>query len=143
MARKTIKKIFQNNLLIFLAVAVSSVPDLDLDYKYFDHRGKSHSIGAAFIFGVGFGLILFYANEAVWGVLGFLSGFGGFLSHLIGDLFNYDKFPILWPFMGEEKSLKKFKSKEYNRVFLYIGIFCLVLYVLVTQETLQTIIQFF
>ncbi|KXB00591.1 hypothetical protein AKJ40_01165, partial [candidate division MSBL1 archaeon SCGC-AAA259M10] len=64
------------NVLFLLAIAlvVSFVPDFDLDSKYFDHRGRSHSGGVAIIVGLVFGSVMFYVKGLTWGLLGFFGG---------------------------------------------------------------------
>ncbi|KXA91824.1 hypothetical protein AKJ65_08340 [candidate division MSBL1 archaeon SCGC-AAA259E19] len=50
----------------------------------------------------------------VWafGLVGFFGGFGGILSHLLGDLFTYQEFKPLWPFSNNKISFKWFSSKD-------------------------------
>lgn len=130
-------------ILIALATGLSSIPDIDLKWENVKHRGRFHSIGAALIIGIGFGSIFYYGEGLTFGLLGFLAGFGGVISHLIGDLFTYVKFPIFWPISDKERSLGWFRSTEKNEFFLKLGGASLVLYVLVTKGLLQEILSDF
>lgn len=128
-------------ILIVMAAGLSSLPDIDLKWKNVKHRGYSHSIGAALIIGLVFGAIFFYGNGLMFGLLGFLAGFGGTISHLIGDLFTYMKFPIFWPISDRKRSWGWFGSKENNEIFLKLGCLSLVLYVLVTNGFFQEVLS--
>jgi inner membrane protein len=100
-----------NNLIIIaMSAALSALPDLDLKWQRqginIRHRGPTHSILFAVIAGIAFGGMFWYANKTLtWAGMGFLSGFMGVVSHLIGDMFTHHAFKPLWPLSSRETAL--------------------------------------
>ena len=56
--------------------------------------------------------------------MGFVAGFGGVGSHLIGDAFTYHKFKPLYPFSKKEIAYGLFEAsnKKVNNAMLTIGL---------------------
>lgn len=131
-------------ILIFLAAALSSLPDLDISWEI-KHRGYTHNVTFGIIVGILFGILFGYQGGWAFGLIGFFGGLGGILSHLLGDLFTYQEFKPLWPFSKNEISFKWFSSKDRgkNRGFLQAGFYSVVLYILVSSGTLQEIMSDF
>lgn len=113
-----------------LMVALSSLPDLDMEYKvYIRHRGITHTIPFGVIVGVVFAILLGYAYGSAGWLMGFVAGFGGVGSHLLGDAFTYHKFKPLYPFSHREIAYGFFKAsnKVANRAFLIIGVIAFII----------------
>lgn len=114
----------------FLMVALSSLPDIDMEYRKYGikHRGVTHTL----LFGVGVGILLGFITGYAYGVwgypMGFLAGFGGTASHLLGDAFTYSKFKPFRPFSNREVAYGFFKAsnKEANGAMLTIGALALI-----------------
>ena len=130
-------------LLILMASMLSFIPDIDVQLEL-RHRTYTHNILAGILVGLGIGT-LFYSIRTDYFFLGFLSGFGGVMSHIMGDIIAGQKpdgspwkLKVLWPFSNREIGLGIVKSsnKEVNRGLLYMGIIAFVLYILITQGLL-------
>lgn len=125
-------------LVVSLAAVLSSVPDFDINWEI-KHRGYTHNVLAALVVGTLFGLLLAYASSDIWWwLLGFTSGFGGVICHLLGDALTHMKFKPLWPFSNIEVGLGWFSSgdKRVNNGFMTIGSLAFILYILVTTGAL-------
>lgn len=85
------------------------------------HRGPTHTLLFGVIFGTIFGFIFHYAGFD-WS-LGFVSGFGGTLLHILGDVFTYEPMKPLEPFSHREVKLGLFKSSNWvaNKGFMTLG----------------------
>jgi membrane-bound metal-dependent hydrolase YbcI (DUF457 family) len=87
-------------IIIVLSASLSILPDLDLKWQRqgvnIQHRGPTHSILAAIIGGICFGALFYYGYRTfLWAGIGFISGFMGIVSHLIGDTFTHHAFKPL------------------------------------------------
>ena len=95
----------------FLMVLLSSIPDLDIKFEM-KHRGITHTL----LFGFGIGVLCAVVLGWVYGplgwVMGFVAGFGGTASHLIGDAFTYSPFRPLYPFSNREVAYGFFKASN-------------------------------
>jgi inner membrane protein len=108
-----------------LMVALSSVPDLDMEYRKYGikHRGITHTL----LFGVGVGVLIAVVMAYAFGFpgvfMGFLAGFGGTASHLLGDAFTYSSFRPFRPFSNREVAYRVFKAsnRKVNGAMLTIG----------------------
>ena len=104
------------NILIPFAVTVglSSLPDIDQRLEI-PHRGFTHSL----LFSVIIGIIGF----ALFGIVGFLVGFGAIFLHILGDIMTIQEVGVLWPF-GGDISLRLFYANNpiANYGFLILGI---------------------
>ena len=132
-------------IVIILATGLSSIPDIDLRFEI-KHRGFTHNILFALIVGVGFGTIFYIGSgEPLFSLLGFLSGFGGVGSHLMGDVITQMKFKPLWPFSKKEIALKFCYAgdKKVNNGFMTAGLIAFGVYILVGTGALQDIISGF
>lgn len=130
-------------LVVVLAAGLSSLPDLDINLEI-KHRGYTHNILAALVVGIIFGFLFFYStSEILEGIMGFTSGFGGVVCHLLGDALTYMKFKPLWPFSDREVGLGWFESgnKGVNNVMMTAGSLVFVLYILITTGVLEKIIS--
>jgi membrane-bound metal-dependent hydrolase YbcI (DUF457 family) len=115
-----------------LMVSLSSIPDLDMKWEL-DHRGITHTL----IFGIGvgvfFSIILGYWMGLLGVLMGFVAGFGGTASHLLGDALTYSPFKPFYPFSEREIAYGLFSSgnKTANQTFMTAGlvsfILCLIL----------------
>jgi membrane-bound metal-dependent hydrolase YbcI (DUF457 family) len=80
-------------IVSLLMVFLSSIPDLDLRLGI-EHRGITHT----FVFGLAVGVIIgiLFGSGGDWtsAVIGFIAGFGGTVSHLLGDAFTYESLSL-------------------------------------------------
>lgn len=132
-------------IAIGLAVGVSSLPDIDLKYREYGihHRGVTHSILFAILVGIGLGALFYYNdNQILWFAIGFAGGFGGIMSHLLGDMLTYHAFKPLWPFSDTEKSLGlcRASNKAVNEGLLTAGAVSFVAYFMISTGALSGII---
>ena len=129
--------------VMFLAAGFSSLPDIDLRLGI-KHRKYTHNILAALVFGIIFGFLFSYSTSDIfWGIMGFISGFGGVVCHLLGDAFTYMKFKPLWPFSDREVGLGWFEAgnKRLNDGMMTAGLLVFILYLLITTGALEDIIS--
>jgi inner membrane protein len=113
-----------------LMVALSSVPDLDMEYRKYGikHRGITHTL----FFGVGVGVLIAVVMAYAFGFpgifMGFLAGFGGTASHLLGDAFTHSRFKPFRPFSNREVAYGFFKAsnKTANGAMLTLGTLALI-----------------
>lgn len=130
-------------VVIVLAAGLSSLPDIDINWEI-KHRGKTHNILAALVAGIIFGFLFSYStSDILWGVMGFTSGFGGVVCHILGDALTPMKFKPLWPFSDREVGLGWFKSgdKRVNDGMMTAGSLVFVLYLLITSGAFEEIIS--
>lgn len=129
----------ENNLIVIvLAAGLSALPDVDLKWQRqgipIKHRGQTHSILAAIIAGIVFGGLFWYGfNTITWTIMGFLSGFMGVTSHLIGDTFTHHKFKAFWPFSDKTYGglhWTSAKNKAANEGLATLGTSAFMFYVL-------------
>ncbi len=112
----------------FLMVALSFVPDLDILVKRIKwktrHRGITHTLCFGFVVGVLFSFILGYGYGSLGWPMGFVAGFGGTASHLLGDALAYGSFKPLYPFSNKELVCGFFEvsNKTANNAMLVLGI---------------------
>ena len=119
-----------SNVLItcVLMAGLSSVPDLDLQWGI-KHRGITHT----FLFGCGVGILFSFLLGYAFGLwgwfMGFVAGFGGTASHLLGDAFTYSPFRPLYPFSDIEVAYGFFNAsnKTANSTFLGLGLVTFIL----------------
>ena len=111
-----------------LMVALSSFPDLDMRLAI-KHRGITHTFVFGIVVGVLFAILLWYSYGSLGWLMGFVAGFGGTASHLLGDAFTYSPFKPLLPFSDKEVAFGFFKAsnKTANRTMLVIGIFAFII----------------
>ena len=131
--------------VIFLATGLSSLPDIDINLEI-KHRGYTHNVFAALVVGIIFGFLFSYStSDILWGVMGFTSGFGGVVCHLLGDAFTPMKFKPLWPFSDRKVGLGLFESgnKHANDGMMTAGSIVFVLYLLITTGAFEKIISSF
>ncbi|RLG33175.1 hypothetical protein DRN98_04295 [Methanosarcinales archaeon] len=121
--------------LIGLASGVSTLPDIDLEWQRsgipVHHRGVTHSLLFAIMVGTLVGGIFYYGYETPsWFVTGFLGGFLGIISHLIGDSLTSHSFKPLWPFSSIEVGfgLCKASDKSVNENLMILGGLAFILY---------------
>ena len=122
---------FNSLTTAIFVVVFSTIPDIDLNFEI-RHRGPTHNILAAVIFGLIFGILFEYSKVGFW--MGFVGGFGGTILHLLGDLLTYQPFAPLAPFCKKEVSLKLFRSSNRlaNKFFLNLGSIVFMAYMLFT-----------
>lgn len=140
-----------NNLIIIvMSATLSALPDLDLKWQRqgvnIRHRGPTHSILFAVIAGIAFGMLFWYANRTLtWAGMGFLSGFMGVVSHLIGDMFTHHAFKPLWPISSKETALHLTRAgnKAANDGLATAGSVAFILYILNGQGVLTDILTMF
>ena len=94
--------------IIIISAALSSLPDIDMKLRKYGvkHSGRlTHSLFFAILVGSLLGVLFYYTHKTLpWAGIGFLSGFLGVVSHLIGDTFTYHAFKPLWPISQIEVS---------------------------------------
>ena len=79
-------------------------------------------------FGVGVGILFSILLGQTFGIIGwlmgFVAGFGGTASHLLGDAFTYSPFKPLYPFSNKEAAYGCFGSsnKTANKIMFVLGI---------------------
>jgi membrane-bound metal-dependent hydrolase YbcI (DUF457 family) len=114
-----------------LMVALSSLPDLDMEFRIYGikHRGITHTFLGGIFFGILFAILMGYAYGTLGWLMGFLAGFGGTVSHLLGDIFTYTPFKPLYPLLHREVALCYFKAsnKTVNNTMLTLGIVAFVI----------------
>lgn len=117
-----------NTILIMggFMITLSTFPDIDLKYKMFGikHRGITHSL----VFGIGIGILLgfmmeYFFESSTW-LMGFFAGFGGIISHLLGDALTYGRFKPFFPFSNIEVAYGLFKASNIimNNAIFIIGL---------------------
>lgn len=129
--------------VMFLAAGLSSLPDIDINLEI-KHRGFTHNIFFALVIGIIFGILFSYStSDILWGIMGFTTGFGGVVCHLLGDAFTSMKFEPLWPFSHRKVGLGWFESgnKQVNDGMMTAGSIVFVLYLLITTGALEEIIS--
>ncbi|AZP36263.1 Inner membrane protein YdjM [Candidatus Annandia adelgestsuga] len=126
--------------LIIICILSSSLPDLDhpnsiigkkfyyiskLFYKFFGHRGFTHSILSIIIFYYILNLLIFFNLYIPKYII--YSLIIGYTSHIIGDMFTYNGVPLLWPCKWKFTIFifkkKKNKEKKFCFIFFLISIF--------------------
>lgn len=134
-------------VIILFSAMLSSLPDIDLSLQRFSsrlhHRGPTHSILFAAMVGISFGLLLYYSHQTLgWFGIGFLSGFMGVVSHLIGDMLTYHAFKPLWPLSDREVALGLCPagSRTVNEGLMTLGAAAFLLYLLQTTGALSGLI---
>ncbi len=115
-------------LTCFLMVALSSIPDLDVQWEI-KHRGITHIILFGIFVGILFSILIGYAYGPLGLIMGFVAGFGATSSHLLGDAFTYMSFKPFYPFSQKEVSFGFFEASDKiaNRSLLIIGIIVIVI----------------
>jgi membrane-bound metal-dependent hydrolase YbcI (DUF457 family) len=102
----------------FLMVAVSFLPDLDfvvgVIIPQIKHRGITHTFLFGTVVGALFSAVLGCSYGSVGGLAGFVVGFGGTASHLIGDVLTCElpRVKPFYPFSDKELSLGFFKASD-------------------------------
>lgn len=111
-----------------LMAALSSIPDVDVQFEV-KHRGITHTVIFGVIVGFTLSILFSYFTGGVYWLIGFIAGFGGTISHLIGDALTYSKFKPFYPFSNREVAYGLFKasSKVVNRGILALGIFTFII----------------
>ena len=129
--------------------AFATLPDQDQNVWFLSHRGRSHSIGSAFIFGlstvlilvlvftfsamflVPLGSIIGVPPMAIIGFFGFISVFT-FISHLLADLLTPSGVRVLRPFSDKKygAGLVYASNPVANIAFWLIGWIAVILVVL-------------
>ena len=114
-----------------LMVALSSLPDLDMEYRAYGikHRGITHTLLGGIFFGIVFAILIGYAYGAIGWIMGFIAGFGGTASHLLGDILTYASFKPFYPFSNREVAFGFFKSsdKKVNQTMLTVGVIAFII----------------
>jgi membrane-bound metal-dependent hydrolase YbcI (DUF457 family) len=113
------------NVLVagLLMTGLSSVPDFDLEW-HIKHRGITHTVLFGLAVGIVFAVMLGMYAFGFWGwPMGFIAGFGGTSSHLLGDALTYQKFQPLWPFSDKEVAYGLFaaSNRSVNNAMLVLG----------------------
>ncbi|QCS42621.1 metal-dependent hydrolase [Natrinema versiforme] len=113
-----------------LALAAANLPDIDQNVERIDHRGPTHTVWFALLFGsvAGIGTV-FVARSSFGADGGFGFGFGfvvgtcGILAHLAGDIVTPMGISPFAPLSRVHVTLEWFKSKNgrINRAFLLAG----------------------
>lgn len=130
-------------LIIGLSTGISLLPDIDLLCGW-SHRKKTHSLSFALIIGLGIAIIFFcYLQDLIMALAGFIAGFGGVMSHLIGDSITYKSFTPFAPFSKRKIALKYCRSddKTVNSWLVLGGVIAFIFYVLLVTGRLEEIIQ--
>jgi len=128
-------------IIILLTAGLSSIPDIDLDLEI-KHREFTHNILFAIICGVGFGALFGYASGWVWGIIGFIGGFGGVMLHLLGDIMTYMEFAPLYPFKKDKFSKGWFRADNdtANNGFFTLGVIAFFGYILISSGAFESFI---
>jgi len=112
-------------------VALSSLPDLDMEFRVYGikHRGITHTFLGGVFFGVVFAILMGYVYGGIGWLMGFIAGFGGTLSHLLGDVFTYSPFKPFYPLSSREVAFGYFKAsnKTVNNAMLTLGVIAFII----------------
>lgn len=116
-----------------IALAAANLPDIDQNVERIDHRGPTHTVWFALLFGfvAGVGTVL-VARSGFGSGGGFSFGFAvgtcGILAHLAGDIVTPMGISPFAPVSRVHVTLEWFKSKNgrINRAFLVVGSVALV-----------------
>jgi membrane-bound metal-dependent hydrolase YbcI (DUF457 family) len=130
-------------LIIILSTTLSVLPDIDLLIGW-HHRGKTHTLSFALLIGLSIAIIFFcYLHELNLALAGFIAGFGGVISHLLGDSITYKSFTPFAPFSKRKIALKYCKSddKTVNSWLVLGGVIVFIFYLLIVTGRLEDIIQ--
>jgi len=121
-----------NHLVLscLIMVSVSLAPDIDIileiTYGRTEHRGITHTLLFGLIIGVFFSVMLGYSVGSLGWLTGFVAGFGGIASHLLGDILTTGspKVKPLYPFSNAGLALGFFKAsdKKANNTMCLLGI---------------------
>jgi membrane-bound metal-dependent hydrolase YbcI (DUF457 family) len=137
-----------NILIIVLAAGLSTLLDIDLQWQRqgypFHHRGRTHSILAALIAGVLFGIFMWYGfKEILYFGIGFIAGFMAVVSHMLGDLLTHMAFKPLWPFDKREVSfgICSASNRAANEGLGTVGTLAFFVYILNGQGSLSVFID--
>ncbi|ELY63933.1 metal-dependent hydrolase [Natrinema versiforme] len=115
-----------------IALAAANLPDLDQSIEQIDHRGPTHTVWFALLFGfvAGVGTVLVARSGFGSGSFGFGFAVGtcGILAHLAGDIVTPMGIAPFAPVSRVHVTLEWFKSKNgrINRAFLLVGSVALV-----------------
>lgn len=132
-------------LIIILATGISLLPDIDLLCGW-KHRRKTHNLSFGSIIGLSIAIIFFYSmHDLIIALTGFMAGFGGVASHLLGDIITYKSFTPFAPFSKKKMALRYCKSdnKKVNCWLVIGGILSFILYLLIVTGCLEDIIHKF
>jgi membrane-bound metal-dependent hydrolase YbcI (DUF457 family) len=130
-------------LIIGLSTGISLLPDIDLLCGW-SHRKKTHTLSFALLIGLSIAIIFFfYLHDLILALAGFFAGFGGVISHLLGDSFTYKSFTPFAPISKRKIALKYFKSddKTINSWLVLGGMIVFIFYLLIVTGRLEEIIQ--
>jgi len=124
--------------IILFASALSGLPDIDLKLGI-KHRGFTHNILFAILVGLGFGALFGYASGWLYGVVGFISGFGAIMTHLLGDVMTFHKFKPFYPFDSREIAYGFFpaNSEKANKGFFTARLIMFFIYLFVASGGLS------
>ncbi len=123
-------------LIIIFATISSLLPDVDLLCGW-SHRRKTHNLAFAAIIGLISAIIFFfYLHDLIIALGGFMAGFGGVISHLLGDIITYKSFKPLAPLSKRKTALRYCKSddKKVNSWLVIGGVLSFFFYLLVVTD---------
>jgi inner membrane protein len=137
-------------IIILLSTMLSTLPDVDLKWQRsgipIHHRGFTHSVLFAIVAGFVFGTVFWYTHDTMtWVGLGFISGFMGVVSHMVGDALTYMPFKPLWPFDKREISFGvcSASDKSVNEGLMSVGSAAFILYILLKQGVISELLTSF
>lgn len=105
-------------LTTFLMVVVSFLPDLDflvgVIVPRIKHRGITHTFLFGAIVGALFSVVLGCSYGSLGWIAGFVVGFGGTASHLLGDVLTRElpRVKPFYPFSDKELALGFFRASD-------------------------------
>ena len=106
--------------MLFLAISLSTLPDIDLRLRV-KHRGPTHSAIFACIIGLGMGALLSYSGLPFY--LGLSATILASLTHLAADALTYRPFNPLYPLADLRVALRLVRADDpvVNYGFMKLG----------------------
>lgn len=108
----------------FAALFLASIPDKDLDWEIFEHRGFTHTIWFAIILGSLFAsLVYIIGADNTRIIASFVVGFTAIVSHIAGDV-TKDGIKPFSPISNKKYFSGRLSASnnKLNRTTLYIGV---------------------
>lgn len=131
-----------NNIIILIVLFtafLSTIPDIDIHFEI-AHRTFTHNVFFALLVAVILGILFGFIGGIELVSIGFIAGFMGIMTHLLGDLMTYKEFKPLAPFSQIQISWCWFpaESETANIGFFVIGWIAFFIYILITSEVLSS-----
>ena len=131
-----------NNIIILIVLFtafLSTIPDIDIHFEI-AHRTFTHNVFFALLVAVILGILFGFIGGIELISIGFIAGFMGIMTHLLGDLMTYKEFKPFAPLSQIQISWCWFpaESETANIGFFVSGWIAFFIYILITSEVLSS-----